>query len=157
MPALPSFLHFLTEAGRFPHYYHVTFTTNVPRIRTQGLRPHQTSNWVSGSGERYNPYGGIYAFTHPEDAWKWAFKMSWHFHKPISVLRLKQNTQWVTDPSPDINLTLGKGRALMSPAAIPRTDVVAAIPLSFEKPPQMSPADWMTHSIAQIVSGTPTP
>lgn len=153
MSPIPSFRHFLAEAGTFPHYYHVTFTAHVPRIQTQGLRPHHTSNWVSGSGERYNTYGGVYAFTHPEDAWKWAFKMSWHFHKPISVLRLKKNPQWVTDPSPDINLTQGKGKALMSSAAIPRTDIVAAIPLSFEKPASLSAPDWMTQSIAQIVKG----
>lgn len=114
--------HLLTEAS-FKYYYHVTFKKNVAKIKSKGLNPMQTSNWAKGDGQRYNEQGGVFAFQHPEDAWKWAFKMNWDFKKPISIVRIKKSKSWEKDPSADINLQMGKGDALQSISAISKSDI----------------------------------
>lgn len=100
------------------YVYHVTFTENVPKIKAKGLIPLQTSNWATGDGERYNKEGGVFAFAHPEDAYKWAFKTNWEFKKPVSILRFLKTNQWEKDPSADIMLQTGRGDALRSMSAI---------------------------------------
>ena len=66
-------------------FYHVTPTRNVPRILREGLRRFQPSRWRrAGNGERYGD-GEIYAFAHPDDALRWAFKMDWALHTASST------------------------------------------------------------------------
>ena len=68
----------ICEVTNPPYLFQVTFTKNVPRIKEKGLLQFQQSNWVRGEGgKRYNEEAGVFAFTHPEDAFRWAFKMQW--------------------------------------------------------------------------------
>jgi len=125
------------EAKDFKYYYHVTLKSNVKNIKSKGIVPFKPSNWAKGDGSRYNEdYAGIYAFEHPEDAFRWAFKMTWSFKKPTSIVRIKKSSSWKKDPSDDIQLQMGKGKALMSPKGIPAKDVIDSFDQdSFSKPP----------------------
>ena len=108
-------LHNLFENDN-KYLYHVTFTKNVPRIKEKGLLQFETSNWVRGKGgERYNEDAGVFAFDHPEDAFRWAFKMQWEFKEDISIVRLNVGEDWEDDPAVDpISMASNKGRALRS-------------------------------------------
>ena len=89
------------EVTNSPYLFHVTFTKNVPSIKEKGLLQFQPSNWIRGEGgDRYNEDAGIFAFTHPEDAFKWAFKMQWDMEdKDISIVRLNMANDWEDDPA----------------------------------------------------------
>jgi hypothetical protein len=82
--------------------YHVTKTKLVRRIKTQGLRVLQPSNWVNGNGERYGG-GAIHAFQSRFDALRWASRMDWEMHREtgsgkISILTIEgDQNQWDTD------------------------------------------------------------
>jgi len=133
---MKAFRSYITEVKVFKYYYHVTLASNVKKIQAKGIVPFQPSNWVKGDGSRYNQdYAGVYAFSHPEDAFKWAFKMNWDFKKPTSIVRIKRGSTWRRDPSDDIHLKMGKGKALMSAKAIPSSDIIDSFPLDyFDKP-----------------------
>lgn len=123
---MKSFTQFLAEA-KGKYYYHVTFTSKVKKIMREGIKPLQTSNWVKGmGGDRYNEEGGIFAFEHPFDAARWAFKQNWEFKKPVSIIRIKPTNQWYEDPSEDYSLTSGKGKALKSMEMVKPSDLVDA-------------------------------
>lgn len=107
-----------------PAVYHVTFSKNVAGIKKEGVKPLQTSNWVDGTGDRYNADAGIFSFAHPEDALRWAFKMNWEFKQPVSIVKLKRSKSWKLDPSEDINLQMGEGDALRSTPAVPASDFI---------------------------------
>lgn len=105
------------EVTNPPYLFHVTFTKNVPRIKKTGLLQFEPSNWVRGEGgKRYNEEAGIFAFDHPEDAFRWAFKMQWDMEdKDISIVRLTMGKDWEDDPAIDpISMAGNKGRALRS-------------------------------------------
>lgn len=108
----------LNEVTDSQYLFHVTYTKNIPNIKKKGLIQFQPSNWVKGdsSGTRYNEDAGIFAFTNPEDAAKWAFKMRWDMpDKDISIVRLQFDDVWGDDPSQDPILALtSKGRAVRS-------------------------------------------
>lgn len=111
--------------GSSQYVYHVTFTDHVPSIMKGGLKPLQTSNWIkAGTGKRYNEEGGVFAFAHPEDAFRWAFSQEFDFKKPVSIVKMKRGDSWEKDPSQDIALQMGKGDALRSIAAVPASDIV---------------------------------
>ncbi len=115
----------LEEATTTPYLFHATFTEKVPSIVKQGLRQYLgATNWVkAGTGKRYNEDAGIFAFEHPEDAFKWAFKMNWEFKKDISIVRIKLSDVWEQDPSTDFSL-MGKGRSMRSPRDIPASEII---------------------------------
>ena len=108
------------------YLYHVTFTEYVPNIKAKGLLQFQPSNWAKGEGgTRYNEEAGIFAFEHPEYAFKWAFKTQWEFKdKPVSIVRISPGDVWEEDSSQDIDLQMGKGRALMSRRNIPAASII---------------------------------
>lgn len=138
-----------------PYYYHATFSNKVPSIQKSGLKPLQASNWKhAGSGERYNQEGGVFAFEHPEDAWRWAFRMKFDFDKPVSIVRIQKSDSWQTDPSQDISLQMGKGRALRSMGAIPPEHIVDAIDLSeFSNPSELgiSQQEWIDSIVKELI------
>lgn len=63
--------------------YHVTHSDRVPRIKSEGILPAQTSNWVDAATKQRYGGGEVFAFTHPEDAVRWAAKMDWEFNKEM--------------------------------------------------------------------------
>lgn len=106
--------------------YHVTFTKYLTKIVKQGIRPLQPSNWTKAANpdERYNTEGGIFAFEHPWDAYKWAFEQNWQFKEPVSIIKLRRNENWEKDPSEDYRLQMGKGAALRSSHAVSLGDII---------------------------------
>jgi len=99
------------------YLYHVTYTKNVPRIKQEGLLQFEPSNWIRGEGgKRYNDEAGIFAFDHPDDAFRWAFKMQWDMEdKDISIVRLNMGEDWEDDPAEDPIARAGsEGRWLRS-------------------------------------------
>lgn len=109
------------------YLYHVTFTKNVPKIKAKGLLQLQPSNWIRGEGgKRYNEDAGIFAFTHPEDAWRWAFKMQWDMDdKDISIVRINIGGDWHDDPAEDPMLALSnKGKAVRTHDRVAPEDVI---------------------------------
>ena len=134
-----------------PFVYHATFTDYLPKIIGSGLVPMSSpSNWVkAGQDERYqkDDHPGVYAFEAALDAFQWAFHMNWEHKKPTSIIRLKDTGSWEDDPSEDIMLQMGKGKALYSKKAIPASAVVDVVHLdSFEPPVAASQAahPWVT-------------
>lgn len=121
------FRQYLNEATSKKFVYHVTFTKNAKKIMAQGLKPLQTSNWGKGADvDRYNTQGGVFAFEHPEDAFRWAFKQNWEFKKPVSIIKMKRGKSWEVDPSEDPTLQMGKGKALQSTSMIKSSDMLQA-------------------------------
>ena len=100
----------LTES----YLYHVTFTKNVSNILKKGLIQFQPSNWVTGDGDtRYNDEAGLFAFENSEDAVNWANKTQFDFSdKDVSIIRINPSKLWHQDPSQDVSLRVGKGRAM---------------------------------------------
>jgi len=103
------------EAEESPKkYYHVTHTKNVNKIKKKGLLPLQTSNWVvSGSGERYGG-GEIFAFTHFNDAVRWAGNMDWTFNTAmgsgkISVIEILDTEDWDIDEADPLSQMANEG------------------------------------------------
>ena len=142
--------------GVSPYYYHVTFTSKVPAIMSKGLTLFNTSNWKrAGNGERYNQDGGVFAFEHPEDAFRWAFRMNYDFDKPTSIVRIRPISDWGADPSQDIHLQMGQGRALRSQNAIPADQIVDSFDLEdFSNPRELgiSQPEWVDQIIKKLSS-----
>jgi hypothetical protein len=83
--------------------YHVTHTNLVPKIKQEGLRPMQTSNWVKqGARTRYGK-GEVYVGTSLKDAVRWGAKMDWAHNQEtgsgkISILPVKRDDRdWQVD------------------------------------------------------------
>lgn len=125
---MKSFKSFLIEASG-KYYYHATFASNANKIKSKGILLLQTSNWVNASGNRYNEDGGIFAFEHPVDAYRWAFKMSFEHKKPVVIIKIKKSDQWFQDPSTDITLQMGMGKALKSQEPVFPKDIVGVVKL----------------------------
>jgi hypothetical protein len=136
------FLRESTEA-----VYHVTFSAHVPAILEKGLLPLQTSNWANGEGERYNA-GGVFAFAHPMDAFKWAFNQNFQFKKPVSIVKFTRTNDWHKDPSDDITLQMGAGDALRADGFIGPENVIKVVNFDELGNPQelgISQAEWFTQ------------
>lgn len=146
----------LEEATTTPYLFHATFTEKVPSIMKRGLRQYLgATNWVkAGTGKRYNEDAGIFAFEHPEDAFKWAFKMNWEFKQDISIVRIKLSDVWEQDPSTDFSL-MGKGRSMRSPSDIPTSDIIDVFHMKdFGVPAErgISADEWIADSAEKMMS-----
>jgi hypothetical protein len=105
--------------------YHVTSTDKAPSIKTKGILPLQTSNWVKGDeeGERYGE-GEIFAMDNAEDAVRWAAKMDWEFNRgmgtgKISIITFTPGQEkWKRDTSDPISQAANKGRWLKAIGSI---------------------------------------
>lgn len=148
----------LTEVTDSQYLFHVTYTRNVPNIKKKGLIQFQPSNWVRGDSDtRYNEDAGIFAFTDPEDATKWAFKMKFDMEdKDISIIRFDYSDDWEDDPSQDPILALtSKGRAVRSKMNIPAEKIIDAFEFNdFGTPVQhdMSQQEWLATISKQLLS-----
>jgi hypothetical protein len=117
----------ITESAGGQFVYHATMAKNLGKIMQKGLTFFNPSLWVkAGDGERYQDEPSVFAFEHPVDAWRWAAKMEWEFKEPAVVITLKRGNSWGQDPSDDISLQMGKGKALQSLETIPASDIVGA-------------------------------
>ena len=149
-------LHHILMETEVPEYlYHVTQTKNVDNIKKKGLIQFQPSNWVRGGpdGDRYNDEAGVFAFTDPEDALKWALKMEWDMDdKDISIVRLNIGEYWEDDPSEDPVFTMmAKGKARRSRRNIKADEIIDSFRMEpFGKPgPLNIPVEEWTEKIAK--------
>jgi len=112
--------------------YHTTWTRLVPRIRRQGLRLCQPSNWESRDGKQKHYGGGaIFAFSDYEDAVRWAGKMEWdHIQKLgtgcISIVVFRRDGQWDSDFADTLTRAMYQGEWLKTFAPIPAAAIVSA-------------------------------
>ena len=63
-------------------------------------------------------------------AFRWAHKIEWEFDTPAVIIKLKRGSSWEQDPSPDIMMTMGDGKALESKEPIPPSDFKGVMLLS---------------------------
>lgn len=108
---------YITEA-KYKELFHVTSTKNAKNIKKEGLLPMQTSNWVTGAGDRYGD-GEIYAFERVEDALRWAAKMDFDQNSEmgsgkISIAKISDDglEEWMVDTNDPISQAGAKGKWL---------------------------------------------
>lgn len=113
--------------------YHATLTRKVSRIKRQGLRRFQTSNWVrAGNGERHGS-GEIFAFTDRQDALRWAAKMDWHLYQKtgsgeVSIVTFNaQPERWIADDSDPLSQAGRRGFWLKSEYPVEPLQIIGAI------------------------------
>lgn len=116
--------------------YHVTRTTNVPKILSKGILLLQTTNWVTaGNKERYGS-GEIYAFDNKTDAYRWAGKMDWDLFTElgsgkISIIEFsKGNITWEIDNNDPMSQFGRKGNWLKSDMAVKPDQIIKAYPFT---------------------------
>jgi hypothetical protein len=107
--------------------YHCTWTRLLPRIRKQGLRTMQTSNWATRAGKRQGG-GLVFAFASRWDAIRWAAKMDWEFNRThgsgeVSILTLEHAGAWQTDDTDPLSQAICEDRWLKT-GAVPASAIV---------------------------------
>jgi len=117
--------------------YHVAFTEKVPKIKEEGVRPLQPTNWVQAGNKKRYGGGEVYAFEHPEDAFRWAAKMDWEFNKEmgsgkISVVRAKNDEEWEIDENDPMSQAGSKGNWLKHDLGIKKENIQDAVPLTID-------------------------
>jgi predicted NUDIX family NTP pyrophosphohydrolase len=127
---------YIGEEASTQYLYHVTKTSNVPKIKKQGLLMMQTSNWVKGDFTRYGK-GEVFAFEHPEDAIRWAARMDWDFNQTvgsgkISILKIKRVGKWTEDKNDPISHAGSKGKRLKTIAKVAPEDILKAFPVTID-------------------------
>src|SRR5262245_43191208 len=111
--------------------YHVTLTERVKSIKRSGLRRFMPSNWVrAGDRSRYGN-GEIYAFTHEDDAVRWAGRMEWELFQScgdgkVSIVEFEQTGQWDTDDSDPLSQASKAGLWLKSLLPVPAENIIGA-------------------------------
>jgi len=113
------------------YIYHATKAANLGKIMQQGLTFFNDSLWVKAADpdERYQDGPSVFAFENPMPAFRWAHKIEWEFDTKAVIIKLKRGNSWEQDPSPDIMMTMGDGKALESKETIPTSDFKSAITL----------------------------
>ena len=122
------------------YIYHVTRTESVPRIQSKGLLLLQTTNWVKAKDKARYGQGQVYAFTHPDDALRWAAKMDWDFNQgigtgKISIIKLKRSDGWEQDPAQEeggLESAGAKGKWIRRMQRVPSEEIVAVAPITIE-------------------------
>jgi hypothetical protein len=123
-----------------PEYvYHTTHTKHVAKIKKEGLVPFKTSNYRSANGkEEHYGNGSVHAFTHEDDAHRWAARMDWDFHKKmgsgkISVLKIKnpKGHKWEVDHNDPLSQASNKGKWIRGGAIKPE-HIVDSHPVTIE-------------------------
>lgn len=133
------------------HIYHVTHTKHVAKIQKQGIMPMKTSNWVkAGDKERYGG-GEVYAFTHKDDAHKWAGRMDWAHNQKlgsgkISIITAKRPTdrKFERDENDPLSQAGRKGDWLKTHGSIEPHHIVSVEP-------------YMPRKLGEDRIGKPTP
>jgi len=123
-------IEFITEdTGQY--VYHATKAENLGKIMQNGLTFFNDSLWVKAdTGNRYQDQPGVFAFENPLPAFRWGHKIEWEFKTPAVIIKFKKGSSWQDDPSADIMMTMGDGKALMSLEAIPASDIKGVILLN---------------------------
>ena len=133
------FKEYLKEAeGKTITLYHVTLTKNIPKIVKKGILTMQTTNWTTGAGKRYGE-GDIYAMTKEIDAFRWAGRMDWEFHKKmgsgqISVIEFEADpTKWTVDKNDPLSQAGNKGKWLQSKYPVKPEQIKKTTPVTIDQ------------------------
>jgi len=116
--------------------YHVTFTDKIPKILKEGIKPLQTSNWISKGGKRYGN-GEIFSLNNKEDAIRWAAKMDWEFNQQmgsghISIITFKKSNDWDIDSADPLSQLGNKGNWLKQIGSVKPNDIIQTEPVTIE-------------------------
>lgn len=118
--------------------YHCTLTKNVAKIKSKGILPLQTSNWVqAGTGERYGG-GYIFAFEHLVDAARWAAKWDWEIsHKmgsgKVSVISFTDDVNdWETDDADPLGQASARGKWMKKQGHVPPQNIKSVQPATMD-------------------------
>ena len=116
--------------------YHVTHTDKVSKILKEGIKPLQTSNWVSGTGKRYGE-GEIFSLNNLKDAIRWGAKMDWEFNQimgsgKISIIEFKKTNKWDIDESDPISQLGNEGQWLKQLGTVKPQNIIKVIPLTVD-------------------------
>lgn len=108
----------LLSEAKYKELFHVTHTKHVKKLKKEGIKPLQTSNWIQGDGgDRYGG-GYIFVFERVEDALRWASKMDWDMNGDfgtgkVSIVKLKPDGyDWEVDIADPISQAMSKGKWL---------------------------------------------
>lgn len=132
--------HIYQEETEQPLIYHVTHTKHVAKIQKQGIMPMKTSNWVkAGDKARYGG-GEVYAFTHKDDAHKWAGRMDWAHNKTlgsgkISIITAKRpaDREFEIDHNDPLSQAGKSGHWMKTKGSIEPHHIVSVEPYSPKK------------------------
>lgn len=127
--------------GKYKELFHVTTTKNASKIKKEGMLPMQTSNWVTGAGDRYGD-GEIYAFERVEDALRWAAKMDFDQNYDmgtgkISIVKFKDDglDEWLIDTNDPISQAGAKGKWLKRFRRVDPKDIQKIAPVKADVMP----------------------
>jgi len=116
--------------------YHVTQTSNVPKIIKRGIKTMQTTNWVkAGTRERYGD-GEIFAFEELTDAIRWATNYNWSLTKSwanfkVSIVEFNTDIDlWEEDTADPVSRSGQTGRWLKSNTSVKPVQILRADPLT---------------------------
>lgn len=68
------------------HYYHVTPSSRVPKILSNGIESGHKAQWNNAFGKKLGDRNKVYMFSDFTMAVRWAHKMQFDMKKPISIL-----------------------------------------------------------------------
>lgn len=116
--------------------YHVTQTKNVAGIKSKGILPLQTTNWVKGTGERYGN-GEIFSLDNLKDAIRWAAKMDWGFNNDmgtgkISIVCFVKENDWDIDNNDPVSQAGNNGQWLKRLKMVKPEEIVDVFPLTID-------------------------
>lgn len=126
--------------------YHVTHTKLIPKIKKEGLKRFQASNWLQrGSKERYGE-GEVFAFENRIDAIRWASKMDWDFNQAtgsgkISIVTFKPEGEWEVDDADPMAQAGAYGEWYKTFTPQPPENIVSVEPLTNKVVKELIQAD----------------
>lgn len=127
------FKTFLTEETHT--LYHVTSTSDVPKIMKLGLLPNKSKNGFTFNkfGGRLSKKGFIYAFEHLNDAVGWVFKQSWEISKGkdwsmFTIIKFNDDKEEYVQDTHHESMG-GRGKWLMKQGSIPPEKLTVLPPL----------------------------
>jgi len=122
--------------------FHVTTRDNLQKIRKEGLKNFQTTNWVDAQGQRQGK-GEIFAFERVEDALRWGFKMDWDLFKgnqegDVVLVKMRRGTdKWDVDTASPLEQAGAKGQWLKRYQGVPVEDILADVEFNKDMMPIM--------------------
>jgi hypothetical protein len=126
--------------------YHVTHTELADKIKAEGLRTMQTSNWLQrGSKERYGE-GQVFAFENRIDAIRWAARMDWEFNQAtgsgsIAIVTFKPQGEWLVDDADPMSQAMSLGDWFKSYAPQPPESIISVEPVTQDVVQELMKAD----------------
>lgn len=128
----------LFEQLRSQELYHVTYTKHINKIRKEGIKPMQTSNWKVASSKKRYGNGEVYAFESKKDAIRWASKMDWAFFKSmgsgnISIVKFANDDyEWQIDTNSPLEQAGATGKWLKRNESVKPEQILDIEPVTLE-------------------------